>query len=261
MTISPEKLSAKADFIRRDMFETAMRGKAGHIAPSLSCVDILVALYYQVMNGDDHFILSKAHGCYAYYSILADLGKLPKEEWKNFYGTSRLPGCAERIPEWGIEAGCGALGHGLPLAAGWAWAKKLSGESGRIFCLVGDGEMQEGSNYEALQLAAFQKLDNLFLIIDGNRLQAMEPLEKVLCPEDQERDFRAKMIAFGCEYHVCDGHDALKISEVISGAGGRGKPVALYAKTVKGYGLKAIENKAQFHFRLPNEDEINGGWR
>ena len=261
MTNPTDTLLPKADFIRRDMFETAMRGKAGHIAPSLSCVDILVALYYRVMNENDHFILSKAHGCYAFYSILADLGKLPEHEWRNFYGTSRLSGCAERIPEWGIEAGCGALGHGLPLAAGWAWAKKLSGEPGRIFCLVGDGEMQEGSNYEALQLASFQKLDNLFLIIDGNRLQAMDLLENVLGPKDQKQDFRSKMTAFGCEFHTCNGHNPDKIAEVISGMGSHGRPIALYAETIKGYGLKAIENKPQFHFRLPNDEEINGGWR
>ena len=173
-------LKNKADYIRNEVISISTKNKAGHIAPSLSCIDILVALYYSAMSykpenylweDRDRLIFSKAHGCYALYAILADKGILPKEEWENFYTKeSTLLGCMERKLEYGLEAGCGSLGHGLPLAVGVAFGARMQGKNYRTFCIVGDGELQEGSAWEALQFAVKHEVDNLTVIIDCNRL-------------------------------------------------------------------------------------------
>lgn len=160
-TLSDGHLCKKANQIRKDIVEVAIRNGAGHIAPSLSCVDILTALYYRIMNISrypqweerDRLIFSKAHGCYGLYAILADIGYIKREDWENFYKGSFLSGCVERSLENGIEASCGSLGHGLPIAVGIAFGAKLQNKSYRVYCIVGDGEMQEGSNWEAVQFA------------------------------------------------------------------------------------------------------------
>src|SRR4030043_52399 len=167
--LSNSQLRKKANQIREDLIEVTVRNGAGHIAPSLSCVDILTALYYRIMNlsnnpnweGRDRLIFSKGHGCYGLYAILTDIGYIDRKDWENFYKGSFLPGCLERSIENGIEAGCGSLGHGLPIAVGIAFGAKLQNKTYRVYCIVGDGEMQEGSNWESIQFAAKHKLDNL----------------------------------------------------------------------------------------------------
>src|SRR3989338_6061269 len=149
MILNGKDLKKKSNQIRSEIIDIAVRNRAGHIAPSLSCADILVALYYNSMSykpedpawdGRDRLVFSKAHGCYALYAILADLGNMPKKEWRMFYtARSTLLGCLERRPEYGIEAGCGSLGHGLPIAVGIAFGAKLQKKRCRIFCIVGDG--------------------------------------------------------------------------------------------------------------------------
>ena len=156
-------LRKKSNEIRDEVIQVSVRNKAGHIAPSLSCVDILVALYYDVMSykpenplweDRDRLVFSKGHGCYALYAILADKGIMPQKEWKEFYAPlSSLSGCIERRPEYGIEASCGSLGHGLPISVGIAFGAKLQNKNYHTFCIVGDGELQEGSTWEALQFA------------------------------------------------------------------------------------------------------------
>ena len=143
-----------------------MANEAGHIAPSLSSVDILTSLYYRVMNlsadptwvDRDRLVFSKAHGCYGVYAILVDIGYLNPRDWETFYRGSFLCGCIERSAPHGIEASCGSLGHGLPLAVGMAFGAKLQGKAYRVYCIVGDGELQEGSNWEAIQFAARHRL-------------------------------------------------------------------------------------------------------
>src|SRR3990172_3289106 len=159
--LSNDELKKKADRIRKDLVEVAIRNGAGHIAPSLSCVDILTTLYYRIMNLSDdpqwderdRLIFSKAHGCYGVYAILADLGYIKREDWDNFYKGSFLMGCIELSLNHGIEAGCGSLGHGLPMAVGVAFGAKLQNKAYKIYCIVCGGEMQEGSNWEAIQFA------------------------------------------------------------------------------------------------------------
>jgi len=238
-------LQKKADQIRKDVIRVAVKNKAGHIAPSLSCVDILTALYYDVMKPEDHFILSKSHGCYGLYSILADKGLIPKEDWENF----NLSGCSERMVDKNgkpiIEAGCGSLGHGLPIAVGITWGLKLQGKQGRVFCLMGDGETQEGSTWEAIQFAHHHELSNLTIIVDRNRLQAMDSVYNIM---DH---------SFLCLSHFClfNGHDFKDIKEGFA-LNKRHQPNCLSFNTIKGKGLKCAENIPAFHFRLPSDEEL-----
>lgn len=266
-------LCEKANQIRRDVVDIAVPNAAGHIAPSLSPVDILTALYYRIMNlaespkweGRDRLVFSKAHGCYGLYAILADRGYIKRIDWEHFYRGSCLSGCAERSVEKGLEAGCGALGHGLPMAVGMAFGAKLQRKDYRVYCIVGDGEMQEGSNWEAAQFAVKQKLSNLTVIIDHNRLQAMDFLENILTVQGRKDDLQNKMEAFGFEVKSCDGHNLQDIiSAVESWAQDQESldiPQVLIAHTIKGYGLACMENVPKFHFRIPTEDELKMGKR
>lgn len=265
------RLYKKANLIRNDMVKITVRNGAGHIAPSLSCIDILTAIYYKIMNLSSHpkweerdrLIFSKAHGCYGLYAILADIGYIKREDWENFYKGSFLSGCAERSVDHGIEASCGSLGHGLPMAVGIAFGAKLQNKKYRVYCVVGDGEMQEGSMWEAVQFAVKHKLSNLTVIIDQNGLQAMDFLENVLTVKGRKFDLQQKMKAFGFEVKSCDGHNPKKIVSIIERwikAGKKlNKPQALVANTVKGYGLLCMENIPKFHFRLPTEAELKLG--
>jgi transketolase len=224
------RLERKADEIRQDVIRVAMKNDAGHIAPSLSCIEILVMLYYRIMGEDDKLIFSKAHGGYGVYAILSDLGIINRKKWEEF----QLPGCLQKMP--GVTAGCGALGHGLPIAVGMAYASKLQNQGRSIFCIVGDGEMQEGSNWEAIQFAVKHKLGNLYVIIDNNRLQAM--------------DFR---VHFGVMVGRQPGHDIDNMAFFLETAMSMvsEKPTFLIAETVKGSGLKCIQNIPRGHFRVP----------
>ena len=267
--LEPARLKEKSLRLKKSAVENALRNNIGHIAPSLSCADLLVALYYNIMNRPpkpcvemDHLLLSKAHGSYVYYEILCDLGWLPEDKWHNISQDSGLSGCSERHFEWGIEASCGALGHGLPMAAGLAWGLKLQKKEYDVYCLVGDGELQEGSNWEALQFASFHHLDNLHIIVDGNGLQAMDFLSRIMSSSSPDQEIEQKLEAFGCRVESCNGHDFSSILDAVSRLKQtKGSPRALYAKTIKGYGLKAIENIPKFHYRIPDEHELSMGWR
>ncbi|MCP5004484.1 MAG: transketolase [Planctomycetes bacterium] len=256
-----EILKNKVDAIRDEVIKVTTRNKAGHIAPSLSCVDILVALYYDVMSykpensvweGRDRLIFSKAHGCYALYAILADKGVMPKDEWESFYKKeSSLLGCMERKLEYGLEAGCGSLGHGLPMAVGVAFGALIKGSEYHTFCVVGDGELQEGSAWEALQFAVKHEVQNLTLIIDRNRLQAMDFIVNVL---DRDEDVLMKRLeGFGLTPVVCPGHDVVQLVDCMKGIrlSITNMPKVIVAETVKGSGMKCMENVPKFHFRIP----------
>lgn len=264
-----EFLRNKANFIRDDIIKVAVRNGAGHIAPSLSSVDILVSLYYECMSYDpknplredrDRLVFSKAHGCYALYAILADLGVMPKKEWENFYTEhSTLLGCMERRPNFGLEAGCGSLGHGLPLAVGIAYGAQKQNKKYHTYCVIGDGELQEGTTWEALRFAVKHGVRNLIIIIDRNRLQAMDFIVNIL--DNDEKENARRLEGFGLSPIACHGHDILKLVDCINkiklNAGDR--PKVIIAETVKGYGLKCMENMPKFHFRLPTEDELAKG--
>ncbi len=271
--LSYSELIEKANYIRKDLIEVAVRNEAGHISPSLSCVDILTALYYRIMNlsddpqwdGRDRLVFSKAHGCYGVYAILSDIGYIRREEWEGFYKGNFLMGCIERSIEHGIEVSCGALGHGLPIAVGIAFGAKLLNKKYRVYCVVGDGEMQEGSMWEAVQFAVKHELSNLTIIVDNNGLQAMDYLEDVMTQKGRKDDLQKKFMAFGCEVKACDGHNIEEVVSVIDSwikdEKRISRPQTLIANTIKGYGLLCMENIPKFHFRLPTDEELRMGNR
>ena len=266
MVLTAKNLKTKADKIRAEVIDVAVRNNAGHIAPSLSCVDILVALYYDSMthkpkdpawDGRDRLIFSKAHGCYSLYAILADLDIMPKKEWKRFYTSkSTLSGCAEKRIEYGLEASCGSLGHGLPIAVGIALGAKAQKKKYHTFCLIGDGEMQEGATWEAIQFAVKHKLNNLTMIIDENRLQAMDFIANVM--DVHAKDKIRKLKGFGLTPLLCPGHDVLKLARALKTAKGASGdvPKVIIAQTTKGFGLKCMEGIPKFHFRIPTNEEL-----
>ena len=262
-------LREKANSIRNEVIAVAVRNGAGHIAPSLSCVDILVALHYDCMSYNpklplwedrDRLIFSKAHGCYALYAILADTDVIPKKEWKGFYREGNtLLGCMERRLEYGLEAGCGSLGHGLPIAVGLAFGARMQKKKYHTFCVVGDGELQEGSNWEALQFAVKHELQNLTIIIDCNRLQAMDFIINII---DRDRnDIIKRLQGFGLSPVVCPGHDVVKLAKYIRATKTslQNQTKVIVAETVKGFGLRCMENVPKFHFRIPTEKELSRG--
>jgi len=262
-------LRQKAKEIREQIIAVAVKNGAGHIAPSMSCVEILTALYYSSMNISeanknsperDRLVFSKAHGCYGLYAILCDLGMLPEDQWLNYYTeASSLPGCLEKMPDYGIEAGCGSLGHGLPVAVGIAFGARYLSHKFHTFCVMGDGEAQEGTTWEAVQFAVKHKVSGLTIIVDRNRLQAMDFIGNVLdCgPSDLENRFKG----FGLDPVLCDGHDPAALAELFTDSKKPGveKPVLIMANTIKGKGLKCMENVPKFHFRIPSEDELRHG--
>lgn len=262
-------LKDKANYIRENVIDISVRNKAGHIAPSLSCVDILTALYYKVMDyqeknplweGRDRLVFSKAHGCYALYAILADKGILPKKEWESFYTPeSSLLGCMERRTEYGLEAGCGSLGHGIPIATGIAFGAKLKGKKYHTFCVVGDGELQEGSAWEAIQFAVKHEVGSLTIVIDANRLQAMDFIVNVL--DKETKDILGRLKGFGLSPIVCSGHDVNALARHLGEAKKKVKnrPNVILAETIKGFGLKCMENIPKFHFRIPTDEELAKG--
>lgn len=262
-------LKQKANHIRNEVIRVAVQNKAGHIASSLSCIEILVALYYDIMaykpeaplwEDRDRLVFSKAHGCYGLYAILADKGVLPRKEWENFYTKENgLPGCVERKVEYGLEAGCGSLGHGLPIAIGIAFAAKIQRKKYHTFCIVGDGELQEGTAWESLQFAVKHKVGNLTIIIDCNRLQAMNFVINIL---DRKRDDIVKRLqGFGLSPVVCPGHNVINLVNCIqaSKSSSENRPKVIIADTVKGFGLKCMENVPKFHFRIPTKEELSSG--
>jgi transketolase len=222
----------KIEFLRADLMRVACANNKGHIASSLSCLEILAVLRYSIMGPDDVLILSKGHGCYGLYAIDADQGRISRDVWENW----RLPGTYD---------GLGALGHGLPLGAGEAFGRMLQGLPGHVFVIVGDGELQEGSNWEALAFIRHHGLVNVTVIVDDNGLQAIEPTDFVL-----HSNLAPRFHGWGFATWAFDGHDI----DSIVGAWESDSQVWL-ARTVKGRGFPAMENVAKFHYRVPTIEE------
>lgn len=235
---------AKARLLRMH-FESGV----GHIGGNLSSLDILICLYHKVLNDTDIFVLSKGHSAGALYTTLWSLGRLSDEDLTEFHkdGT-KMSGhpCADWLPE--ILFATGSLGHGLSLSNGLALGKKLKGETGRTFCLLSDGEWNEGSNWEALIFAVQQKLHQLTLIIDFNGLQGFGTVQEVANLEP----FSDKFQAFGCSVTEINGHDPDAIVKALSLT--TMKPHVVIAQTQKGHGVSFMENKMEWHY-LPMTPE------
>ena len=248
--------------IRKKTIALSCNSGAGHLAPSLSTVEMLTVLFRDFLAYNrkdahdqtrDRLIFSKGHGAYAYYVILNELGFLPQKELDNFYNGASIKGCLTQNLDYMIEASTGSLGHGLPIAVGMAQAFKMQNKKNKVVCVVGDGEMQEGSNFEALALAYRFKLDNLLLIVDANELQAMDRVSDVGL--DNER--LAKVLSsYTNNFSKIDGHDErllqAKMEKFFKIKNDNFS--VLFCDTLKGKGVEVCENSIAHHFRCPTQD-------
>ena len=261
--VPPDALRELARKVRRQSLSMVHRAKLGHPGGDLSAADILVTLYFGVLRIDpgrpdaphrDRFILSKGHCACALYTTLALRGFFPVEDLAAYaQPLSPLNGHPNRTDVPGVEANTGPLGHGLPVAAGAALAAKLDAAPWRTFVLTGDGELQEGSNWEAIMAAGHFGLDCLTLVVDRNGIQQGAPTETIIRMEPLADRLRA----FGWAVREVDGHDCSALLEVFGALPFEpGRPNCVIARTVKGKGVSFIENRAEWHHHVPTDAEL-----
>lgn len=256
-------LKALAYKLREDTVDLIRAGKAGHIGGDMSVMEILVELYFDQMNispenmdspDRDLFVMSKGHSVEAYYSVLAEKGFFPKEQLHQEFSRfdSKFIGHPNnKLP--GIEMNSGSLGHGLPVCVGMAKAGKMDGRSYRVYTVMGDGELAEGSVWEGAMAASHYQLDNLCAVVDRNRLQISGNTEDVMAHDDLHERFKS----FGWHViDVVDGNDIGQLKAAFEEAKTvKGKPTVLIANTVKGKGSSVMENKASWHHKVPTDEE------
>lgn len=258
-----KRLKAIAQKVRYTALELAHQANESHSGGALSMADVLVTLYANYLNispanridmARDRFILSKGHCCALYYAVLAEMGFLNMQDLKDNFaknGTHFYAHATHKLP--GVELSTGSLGHGLPVACGLALGSKRNGLKYNVYCIVGDGEMNEGSNWEAIMLAAHNRLDNLCLIIDKNKMQALGDTKDVLCLDPMPE----KLEAFNWNVIVIDGHN---YEEIISAFDSfkicNGKPTVIVSNTIKGKGVSFMEHNLKFHYSAPTALEL-----
>lgn len=260
-----ESLKQSATNVRRNIVKMVHAAKSGHPGGSLSGADILTVLYEKSLNiptqwdksvdfdNRDRFILSKGHASPLLYSILAQHGLFPQEELLTFRKIgSKLQGHPSRGYVPGVEASTGSLGQGLSLGCGVALGLKLDKNPANVVVYLGDGELQEGSNWEAFMQAAHRNLDNLIAIVDRNKLQIDGCTENVM----SIGDVAEKINAFGWDVVEIDGHDFNQIYDAIETAKKSSKPFAIVANTIKGKGVSFMENNAGWHGKAPNDEQL-----
>jgi len=257
------EMPAIARRIRRYIITMLSKAGSGHPGGSLSAVEIVTALYYQVMRhrpedpgweGRDRFVLSKGHAAPVLYAVLADCGYFPVEELLTLRQLdSRLQGHAERTTTPGVEMSSGSLGQGLSFSIGVALAGRLNGRDYRTFVLLGDGECDEGQVWEAAMAAPHYGLDRLTAIIDHNGLQ----IDGFNCDVMNLEPLGEKWAAFGWRVMEVDGHDYPQLLDALARAGEtRGQPTVIIARTVKGKGVSFMENKAEYHGKVPGAEQM-----
>ena len=257
-----KELEEKAKQIRKGIIEAVYSNKSGHPGGSLSIADIMTVLYFNEMNINpedpnwddrDRLVLSKGHCSPALYSCLANRGYFNVEELKTFRNiNSRLQGHPDKNKVPGVDMTTGSLGQGLSSANGMAIAGKLDNKNYRVYCILGDGEIEEGQVWEAAMAANKYKLDNLCVIVDNNNLQIDGTIEEVMSSYPIDEKFRS----FGFEVININGHDIdeiLKAFEVAKNV--KGKPTCIIAKTIKGKGISYMENQVGWHGKAPNEEQ------
>ncbi|GMQ64371.1 transketolase [Vallitalea maricola] len=261
--IEIKNLEKKAHELRNLCVDTVVWAGSGHIGGSLSAMDILTILYYKYLNIDpskpqwedrDRFILSKGHIGVGFAPVLADKGYIDKELLKEYNHTGSELGMhldSNKVP--GVDASTGSLGHGLPIAAGMALAARISNKDYKTYCLLGDGECDEGSVWEAAMSIAHYKITNLVTIVDRNRCMIDGPTENVMSLEP----FAKKWEAFGFIVKEVDGHNFTELSEAIEYALAEDKaPVVIIANTIKGCGIDFMEDNYKWHYGGLNSEKI-----
>lgn len=258
-----DKLFRIAQSIRYTTLQLSHNANESHTAGALSMADILVTLYENYLNNSpelkdspdrDRFILSKGHCCASLYALLAEIGYFEKRELMSHFaenGTHFYAHASHTLP--GIELSTGSLGHGLPVACGMALGAKRKGRNYNVYCLCGDGEMNEGSNWEAIMAASHNNLDNLCLIIDKNKMQALGDTKDVLCLDP----IPVKFESFQWNVIDIDGHDYDQIIAAFDNFKACvGKPTVIVANTIKGKGVSFMEHNLKFHYTAPTEEEL-----
>lgn len=260
--MNTENIKNLARQIRRDIIEMIYHAGSGHPGGSLSSAEIMAVLYFYTLQhrpkepsweGRDRFYLSKGHVCPVLYAALAEFGYFDRSILKTFRQLgSLLQGHPHRLKTPGVEASSGSLGQGLSLAAGTALGLKMENKPNRVYCLLGDGELQEGQVWEAAMAAGHFKLSNLCAVVDHNNLQIDGQVERVMGIEplaDKWRAFRWQVIEV-------DGHNIQHLARAFDFARGiKDKPAVILAKTTKGKGVSFMENRAEWHGRAPNKEE------
>jgi transketolase len=265
MALTDKQLALKSIRYRRRILEIIKRAGAGHTGGSLSCVDILNVLYNRVLRvspatfkdpGRDRYIQSKGHSVEALFVVLADKGFFPDAQLDTLcqYGSHFVGHPTRKVP--GIEQNTGALGHGLPISVGCAIAGKKDQRDYRVFTLLGDGELAEGSNWEAAMAAAHYCLDNLVAIVDHNTLQITGRTRDVCCNEPLDEKFRA----FNWDVRTVDGHSFAALTDVLAYRP-EGQPLAVIANTVKGRGVSFMQDVAKWHHGVPSDPEYAAALR
>jgi transketolase len=261
--LQPDEIAVKAKEIRKKIIRTNVTAGQGHTGSDLSEADILASLFFRILNMNpqnrddpdrDRFILSKGHGVCGLYCTLAQAGYLPEAQLDTYLQfDSNLPGHPVRQKCPFVELNTGALGHGLSVAVGLAISAKKTNRSFRVFVLTGDGELQEGSNWEAAMSAAHFKLDNLVLIVDRNTLQLADRTETIMALEPLADKFQA----FGFDVHATHGNSPADIIRTIEQLDMQNKkPKVVIARTTKGKGVSFIEDQPAWHHRIPKGEEI-----
>ncbi len=263
--ISKEEISLlkkEATRIRILVLDMIRRSKSSHIGSNLSAVEILITLYFKVMNVSpllassperDRFILSKGHAAAVLYAVLARKGFFKERYLTTYYrNKSKLAGHISYGSVKGVEISSGSLGHGLPIANGMAIAGKKDSKKYKVFALLSDGECEEGSTWEAILFAGQHKLDNLVAIVDFNKWQALGRVDEVL----SLKPFKKKVASFGWEVREADGHSFKELYRLLSSIPfKKNKPSLLIAHTIKGKGLFFMENKLESHYKPPSDEE------
>ena len=256
------EIENKAKEIRRDIIEQVYRASSGHPGGSLSIADIMAVLYFDELNIDeknpkweerDRLVLSKGHCSPALYGALAERGFFEKEDLKGFRNiNSKLQGHPNMNDVPGVDMSSGSLGQGLSVANGMAISGKLDNKNYRVYCILGDGEIEEGQIWEAAMASNKYKLDNLCVIVDNNNLQIDGTIEEVMSSYPIDEKFKS----FGFQIINIDGNDIEEIIKAFDVAKNvKGKPTCIIAKTVKGKGVSFMENKVEWHGKAPNEEQ------
>jgi transketolase len=261
VALTDQELRLKATQLRKQLLSIIAHAGAGHTGGGLSCMDILNVLYHRVLRvsresfrdpNRDRYVQSKGHSVEALYVVLADRGFFPFADLETLcqYRSHYVGHPTRHIP--GIEMNTGALGHGLPICVGMALAAKMDAVDYRVFTLLGDGEIAEGSNWEASMAAAHHRLDNLVAILDHNTLQITGHTRDVCCNEPIDEKFRS----FGWDVRSIDGHDYDALTRALTDPPVPGKPTLVLANTIKGKGVSFMENVAKWHHGVPSETEL-----
>jgi len=260
---SDEDLRALARKLRSHSLRMISLAKTSHIGSCLSVADILAVLYGRIMRIDpkrptwpdrDRLIMSKGHAAAVTYAAVAEAGFIPEERLSEYaHNGGQLYGHVTHAGVPGIEFSSGSLGHGLPVGAGMALTAKRCGKAWRVFVVMSDGECDEGSNWEAILFAGHHRLDNLVIVIDYNKIQSLDFVDKTLRLEP----LADKLRAFGWSAREVDGHSVAELGDVLSAVPlEKGKPTAIIAHTVKGKGVSWMEGKVLWHYRPPTPEEL-----